>query len=336
MKNKFFLFIALIFMLFNYGYTIKLHTFADLHSPRQFSVDNDYIYVADHRNPNNKVYIFNRENFKLVKALLKRGEGPQEIIYPPTVTPVKDKIYVFSGNKVIMYSKKFEYMDEIKLNNSDSRIVPVKDNFIVLHPEDKGKILYEIYSLYKIENKKFKKIKDLVKIPIDIEEVQRYIIVFFSQVAGWKDRAFISTRDKLNIQVYDEQGNNLYTIDGKLDPIKGKEIYRQRELEEVLVHFGPRLYNATIKDRLEKKELPAVLPDIKNLSIGHNRLFIQTYDTKGKKDKYLIFDFKGKLIKTIWLPKTFGNKKYFYDNKFYYFCEAEDEEGWELHMTDLQ
>jgi hypothetical protein len=86
--------------------------------------------------------------------------------------------------------------------------------------------------------------------------------------------------------------------------------------------------------------MPKYLPGMKNMYAGENRLYIQTYDTRGNDDKYIIMDFKGNIIETRWLPKTFGSKRYFFDNCFYFFCENENanetERGWDFHEVKLK
>jgi hypothetical protein len=330
------LLIMLVLVLVNYIYPVKLHTFPELYAPGQFVLDNQYIYISDPRNPGNKVFIYGRTDFKPVKALLKKGEGPREIIGKPTLAVDNQKINIFAKNKILFYSKEFKYMKEIKLSFSDSFIVPIGDNFIIVHPEGDGKVVNEVYTLYSIRDNNFKKIKDLVKIPVEMKELEKYLVVFASTMVTWKDKAFISTQNAFHIDVFDENGGKLYTIEKKSDPIESKEKHREREIEELIDRYGKRLYEAALKERFDKKKLPTILPGIKNMNVGEDRLYVQTYDIRAHEDKYIILDFKGKIVDTIWLPKTFGKKRYFFDNRFYYFCENENDKGWELHMIEIK
>jgi hypothetical protein len=81
--------------------------------------------------------------------------------------------------------------------------------------------------------------------------------------------------------------------------------------------------------------LPNLLPDIKDIRVVDDRIYIQTYDILGENDKYIILDLTGVFLNTKWLPKAYVKKFTFYKNCFYYFCENENGEGWELHMLKL-
>jgi len=73
MMKRILLLIVLLLYLAQFGHSVKLHTFTDLVYPSMFLVDNEYIYVFDHRSPGNKFYIYDRNDFKLVKALLRKA-----------------------------------------------------------------------------------------------------------------------------------------------------------------------------------------------------------------------------------------------------------------------
>lgn len=327
---------ALLLCLTQFGLSVKLHTFPDLVYPSMFVVDNEYIYFFDHRNPNNKMYIYDRNDFKLVKALLKKGEGPREVILYCTIAPTENKINVFNDHKLILYSKKFEYLNEIRLTFSDSSCVPVKDRYIVSSFEGDGDALSQVYALYHLEDNRLEKMKDLFRLPLDMRELTDNLIVFTSKMAAYKDKVFIATGSDLHIEVYNEQGKKLYAIEKQLKKLKPEEKYRERVLEEFKVHYGSLYAAANLEKRLRDKKFSKPLPDMDQLYAGKNRLYIRTYDIKGDEDKYLIMDFKGNIIAEKWLPKTFGEKRYFFDNCYYYLWENDDGEGWELHMIELK
>jgi uncharacterized protein YdcH (DUF465 family) len=336
MTKKSILFVLFFILLLNYGYPAKLHTFIDLVYPAMFAVDNEYIYISALRNPGNVIYIYDRNDFKLVKALLTKGEGPREVISHPTIAADENKINIFTGKKIILYSKKFEYLNEIKLSLNEPSFAPVKDRYIISHLEGKDTDFQEIYSLYNIQGNQLNKIKELFRLPVNYEDIGAALYAFASLRAVWKDKVFIATHEDLHIDVFDENGSKLYSIEEKLKKIKPEEKHMKRILEKFESIYG-KIYKAhNMEKRLRSKKIKKILPDLQGIYAGEDRLYIHTYDIKGDEDKYLIMDFKGNIIDTKWLPKAFSKKRYFFDNCFYYFLDNENGNGWELHMVDLK
>lgn len=320
----------------DYGYAVKLHTFPDMVSPSMFVMDDRYIYISDPRNPENKIYIYNRVDFKLVKALLRKGEGPQEVIFPPNVSISAERINILAGNKIIFFSRNFEYIGEIRLTSPESSIAPLKNNFVISHLEGKETVMNEFYTLYCIQDNRLKMIKDLAQLPLDMDELKDNLIAFANLMVSWKDKVFIASQNGFRIDVFDENGNKIHTIEKELDKIKAKTKHWEREIEEFKVRFGKLFIASNMEQTLRQKKRLKFLPGIKYMYAGENQLYLQTYDIRGDEDKYIIMDFKGNIIETRWLPKTYGKKRCFFDNRFYFFRENEDGKGWEFHKIELE
>ncbi len=81
--------------------------------------------------------------------------------------------------------------------------------------------------------------------------------------------------------------------------------------------------------------------------VRNGKIYIRTYITQNDKEKYHIFDLKGKELKTVFLPKPMlaslvtrlvSRIVRFFDidkDTFYYLVENEDEEEWELHFEPI-
>jgi len=83
---------------------------------------------------------------------------------------------------------------------------------------------------------------------------------------------------------------------------------------------------------------------VSNKNTGKSgKIYVQTYKQKGSLSEFFVFDFKGNLMKKVFLPTASRYKVKlnheiaftFYNNKYYYLKENLDAEEWELHMEEV-
>ena len=208
------------------------------------------------------------------------------------------------------------------------------ENFVFPQYEERDRKLIEIYSLF---NKNIVKIKKLAEVPSDLSSEIKYLISPYTVIASWKNKLFIGQPQKgFFIEVFDEYGNKLYKIEGKCNKIRAGEKHRQREQEKYLIALGKKKYDFLKAKGFFEKPLPKYLPDIKDIRVEEDRIYVQTYDIRGDKDKYFVLDKMGNILSTHWLPKIYVKKFTFYNKRFYYLHENKNGEGWELHMIELK
>jgi len=80
---------------------------------------------------------------------------------------------------------------------------------------------------------------------------------------------------------------------------------------------------------------PKYLPDMHHFWVNDNRIYVKTLDFKDDRDKYIIMDLKGKIIKIVYLPLTYIYLSTFHNNKFYYFKDNGKNETWDLYSIRL-
>jgi hypothetical protein len=148
--------------------------------------------------------------------------------------------------------------------------------------------------------------------------------------------------------VFDSKGNALYKIQKEIPPLKvrekDKEVLLQEFKDDRTVQFQMR--NAGGWEEYKKLlvfHYPDTYPPIRDMLVRNGKIYIRTYITQNDKEKYHIFDLKGKELKTVFLPKPMLASlitrivsrvvRFFdiYKDTFYYLVENEDEEEWELH-----
>jgi len=88
-------------------------------------------------------------------------------------------------------------------------------------------------------------------------------------------------------------------------------------------------------------KFPAYFPAIRGFSVGDGKIFVYTFKEKGGRSEFFIFDLNGKLPKTTYLLLKGGmshyqNPYFFSGWKMYQLVENEDDEEWDLHITEIK
>jgi hypothetical protein len=295
--------------------------------PYEILIKDGHIFILDQYS----AFIYDQKTFKLLVTLCRVGEGPKEIKTFPRIELSNDKIYISDNTKTILYNKDFQYLKEFNMGKTVNRVVPVLENYIVISSQDIGKDSFTIFSLY---NNNMEKIKDLVIDPIP-EDVSTVLISPWPRCRNWKNNIFIAIPQKgFYIEVYNKNGILQYKIDKKIDTIKPSEKHRILVMEELLYFLGKNRFEK-VRDRGHFKiPIRDPLPPINNFWVFDDRIYVKTYEITDTKEKFIIMDLKGNIIKTVFLPRTYKELLTFDKNRFYYLAESE-EEGWELREVDF-
>ncbi len=137
------------------------------------------------------------------------------------------------------------------------------------------------------------------------------------------------------IDVFDKAGKNLYRIEKNIPKIKSEPKHKQLLLEEFRFFLGKRLFDKAKAKGAHKKPLREFLPDINNFWVDNNCIFVKTHDITPSKEKYILMDLKGNILKSIFLPKAYMEILTFYGNIFYYLEENEKDDCWTLYAVTL-
>jgi hypothetical protein len=190
------------------------------------------------------------------------------------------------------------------------------------------------YTAFILYNSKLEEIKDLVIEPPD-PGVYEFLITPWTVCRSWDDKAFISRPKKgFYIEVFNKNGEKLYQIEKNVEKIKSGEKHRNLYMEEILYFLGRRRFERARERGIFKKPMREFLPSIGNFWVLEDKIYVKTYDITETKQKYIIMDLKGNILKTVFLPKVYWEILTFSKNKFYY-LEDREEEGWVLQAVDL-
>jgi hypothetical protein len=304
-------------------------TFPEMVKPIELKIDDSYIYISDQ----NSVFVYNKNNYALVKRLGKKGEGPGEYKSHARIGLTTHTLVIYDNRKIVEYSKALEYLREVSLPFTINRFFPVGNNFVIEESKPiNGKESY-CFSLYN-NNKEF--LKYLV-VDYNYLSTKKYMINSWSVARCRNNRIFISQPHKgFKFVVFSITGKKLYQIVKPSRNIKYEEKHQNLYFEKIRYFLGSKQVKRT-RERARKIPAPEFVPDIKNFWVTDRRIYVKTHDIKEKTEKYIIMDLRGNILKEVFLPITFMEILTFYKNKFYFLQDSEDDryDGWVLHEMEI-
>lgn len=155
------------------------------------------------------------------------------------------------------------------------------------------------------------------------------------QVFDKKIFATASGREDSVIDVFDTQGNKLYTVSYEYDRVPVSDTDKQNYLD--FYKAGPLKYSWDImKDQIK---FPTKFPGLRNFLVADGKIYVQTYKKNKESSEFLIFDLKGKFLKKALVPVV-EKDIYCYpyaisQGKLYQLVENEEKEHWELHAFSV-
>lgn len=331
----------------------QLTVLTEVLQPDQFMVAGDRFYIME----GVSIFIYSLKDLKLIKKFGKKGEGPGEILHTPFIsnafTALADnKILVDGINKIIIFSGDGTMIKEIRKKGRVANVIPVGDGFVTtrIKTTDEDKKVYIGAVLVDAE---MNVTKDLYAQPMPQQGNNIQMIPDTLHVTVYEDKIFIEeSANDFIIEVFDNKGNSLYKIQKEIPPLKvtekDKEALLQEFKDDRLVQF--QMKNAGGWEEFKKLlvfHYPDTYPPIRDMLVRNGKIYIRTYITQNDKEKYHIFDLKGKELKTVFLPKPMLASlitrlvsrivRFFdiYKDTFYYLVENEDEEEWELHFEPI-
>jgi hypothetical protein len=319
----------------------KLPVLTGLINPSMMVIDGDELYVLDEV----VVYVYSLKDYRLLRKFGKKGEGPGELLtnpdLPVTMQVLDEHVLLNSFNKLIWFSKTGEMIKEIRIPFLVFQIIPFGKNYVVtkFFRHSSGKSQLNVLLL----DRKFKEIKILHETELLNDQVKEKIafpfITAFIRVSG--NRLWVvDQKTDFIIRRFDMEGNRLTPIKNAYQKIKVTESFKKESMEWLKIQ--PAFKSSPQRVKKMVYFLP-YLPVIRNLSIKHEKIYVQTFKTRGQLFEFFILDLNGKVLKTVFLPDEKNIKisptptpRYdFKDNKFYYLQENTDEETWELHVQEI-
>ncbi len=324
----------------------KIAEFPDLMKPGFIKTDGDDFLVCEGHTFRN----FSLKSRKVTYQFGRKGAGPGEFQFPPRqVVIYPEYIYIESHDKIIRFSRKEGKFINQKRKDWQNEFIPfVDEKFIGYDRSDfqpeKGKSSQSI-SIYDANGKKVKEIyknerdENFVDPRLNNKKVEYKMLFHFFETDcdREKKRIFVAdSRKGFYITVFDEKGNQLYTINKKIEPIKVPDEFKKQRLKEVKMSK----YWGQINNR--DFTCYKYFPSIRYLKIADGKIYVTTFKTKKEKVEFIVLDAKGNILKKVFLPFITDqegsivkfNLYQVKNDKLYYLIENQDE-IWELHAYDI-
>ena len=317
-----------------FGFAEKVTTFPGLFKPTRIMVDKDRIYIVEFPH----VFIYSLVDFKLIKKVGRKGEGPQEFLPGLNLLPYSDHIIINSRGKISYFTKTGEFIKEIKCPFAGG-VEPCDDVFVgagYRRGNDKDPVNYSTIEVY---DHNFKKIREVDRKKADFQNrgFTFYMQSYYFYIMD--NRIILVTgHEGFVLNAFDKYGKKLFTIK---EEFKKKKVTESDRLE-VHNYFKthPR-FKAIYEANKHLLKFADYFPAIQGYQPYDGKLYVHTYNKKGEKTEFYVYDGNGKLIKKTYLPLVKKDVQTLYpfyiDNeKLYRLIENEDVEEWELHITDVK
>jgi hypothetical protein len=171
------------------------------------------------------------------------------------------------------------------------------------------------------------------------------------QFQVFNDKIFFKRGKHFIIDVFDPSGKMLYTIHQEYEKIKISDADKKRYHDYFkTVHPWKRFYESLIKKEIY---FPDFFPAIQLFIVADEKIYVLTYKKENEKSEFVILDLEGKLLKKVFLPFNQSDERFHYsltkfashysphatftikNGNLYQLMENEDEETWELHISEI-
>ncbi len=330
MRTMMVILIILIFVNLLFGAETIL--FQDLSNPHSLAVDENQIYITER----STVYIYSKNDFKLVKKFGKRGEGPGEfkgmIRY---VYALKNDLCFNSSGKVSYFTKNGVFKEEFGTPHPDMKVKPLGKYFIGNKLVMVNGVLFVTINFY---DRNFKRIKELHRQKKDVQLQGKGTRIFAHSLPFHTigDKVFIANRNEFVIKVLDKNTNKLYDITYNYKKTK----VTSKVKNQVINFLKTSPNNAPYFKSMQPIMFPEYFPAIKSFYVADGKVYVFTYNRDKDKNEVFIFDIKGKFLMKTLVPYAFKDPLDEYPatikkGKLYQLIENEDTEEWFLHISKV-
>lgn len=323
----------MVFLVFSaFAYAEKVAVLDELMKPASIAVDEKQVYISQ----DTTIFIYSLQDFTLKKKFGKAGEGPEEFLRAVfSVIPREDHLLVNSAGKISYFTKDGIYKRELKTNTGLGNIQfkPLTEGFVGMKFTGEEGIFYLNIVIY---DARLKAGKNVYKMKSPLQQVGKLELLKKTFVyETYDNKIFVTGKEGFTIDVLDHTGKTLFTIRQEYERRKFTA-EDEKKVREVAKLQARGQYDA-FKDRLA---FPDYYPEILNIYIDDNKLYVLTWKRQGDSFEFYIFDIKGKLLKRQFIPFAFQNAILPYPfaihgGKLYQVVENEDEE-WELHISKIE
>ena len=322
------IFICLSFTLSLFGERIT--TFPQLNKPELIKVGENLICI----NEGAAVFLYDLDNFKLIKKFGKKGEGPGEFPSDLIINILKEKITIESRGKILFYSLKGDFIEEKRLLPKYRRLKLLGSRYFASSGSTNNGVYHNVV---KILDTDFNEVKTFYQDEAGYrreKQVTNYASAWVFDVG--ENKFFIVGSSDFKIDVFNKDGDSLHTISPTYERVKVSQEFIDAWFNRIKRRHGMNRYYLAKK----RVRFPEFFPAILDLIVDNGHLYVITYRRREGESEFFIFDLEGKLVKKTFLPlKNYDGVVLFpytvKNNYLYQLIENEDTEDWELHRFSI-
>lgn len=349
MIKKIFILFVLLLLFFSIVFSTKLASLPDLMKPVNIEIDGEKIFVLD----GVSVHVYSMSDYRLLTTFGKRGQGPGELVdddeIPLQMRLLDGEIFLNSQTKIIQYSKEGRIIKEKSFPFVCLQIVPLGEGFAAARFGLDGEGALSINVI--LYDALLKPVKTLTYLEKDDMSKKRRIVIPTPYIYLHRadDKLLVTGGNHRDfcIEVFDDKGNPLEPVGV---PYQRLALSHSFELELIEWLKTDSRFSGVPAEVFQRLFFPSHLPAIRDVMVcngmpGHpGMIFVQTYKIENSLSEFFIFDFKGNLLKKVYLPIPSQSKVKmnhqimftFYNNKYYYLMENLDTEEWEMHGEEIK
>lgn len=330
MKQIVFIILLQFFLISLFG--SNSHSFSDLKKPAAIEVDQSQLYIID----DTSVLIYSLKDYKLIKKVGRRGEGPGEFKNITSIHIYDDAFLVNSRGKVSLFSKDGKLLKEVKaLSGYDFE--KVGEYFIGSDVETIDKISYMTANLHDSELKKIKQISRREGALLGSKFLDPILIYapLGPEFRASDDKVVVKKQDG-KFLILDITGKTISTITPDYQRLPVTIEQRESILNFYRTNPNTRDNFLNLKKRFKFSKY---FPYVRNFHLDQNNLYILTFNKMLEKREIFIFNTCGKFMDRIFVTIEESNILQLYpyiikNSKLYQMVESEDD--WKIEVTSLK
>ncbi len=305
--------------------------------PGSIVIDKNRMFVTEKAT----IHIYDLNNFRLLKKIGQKGEGPGEFLGVIRIHIVSGKILVSSLGKVSYFYIDGRFIKDVRtVKNSgiSGGFQPIDNGYIGTGTE---MVKNEGFRTINIYNNSLEKVKEIYRSSIgsrfDSEKGEKkYFEKSFSFIT-LGSRIYISGDKGFIVHAFDISGNRLFSIKRDYKRMKFTVKDKRNFLDYLKANSPDYVYRKMYKSLI----FPEYYPAIFFIYADNSKLYIFTWKRcKGGLETF-VFSPDGNFSGRKELPLHFVNPVLFspftiHKNKIYQLVEDEENEIWKLKITEIR
>ncbi len=315
----------------------KAISFPDILKPGSIVIEKDRMFVTEKAT----ILIFDLNNSRLLKRFGKKGEGPGEFLGVIRLHIVSGKVLVSSLGKVSYFSMDGKFIEDIR-SPKDTGISggfqPFNNGYIGTGTDmDKN----EGFRTINIYNSRLQKVKEIYRTSVGSRfDSLKGNKNFFKKAFSYKtfgSRIYISGEEGFIVRAFNSNGDSLFTIKRDYKRLKFKERDKKNFLNYLKANSPDYVYRSMQK----RLVFPEYYPVIFFIYSDNSKIYIFTWKRSEEGLETFFYDPDGNFLGRRELPLHFMNPLLFspftiYKGKIYQLIEEEENEIWQLKITDIR